>query len=708
MFWHIIKQLYYPESPYSFSVLSSDILGEIYEIFLTEQLFINNSAIFLVKKPDNIDKDIVTTPTHIIQDINRETIIPYLAGKTFDEFLSIKIADIACGSGSFLLDAYQLLKDLLIDHFLNIDKGNLVQVGIKNYKLPFEIKKQLLVHCIHGIDKDYNAVEATKFGLLLKLLEGEDINSTSHSMPILPDLDENIHYGNSLISPIELEGIDIPAEVFEHINPFDFTNMDFDIIIGNPPYMKSEDMKNITPEEYKIYHKIYNSSYKQFDKYFLFIERTLDVVKENGVYGYILPIKFSKVGAGIKLREQLTASGSLTKMVSFGANQIFKNKSTYTCLLFGKKSINENFEYYEVKELTSWRARIYQNDEFDEVKIDSLDNDGWVLVPKELQTAASKIWEQSITLEELVEDSDFISNGIQTSANRIYIFQPISEDDEFYYLEKNGVEYRIEKELTRPYYQTSRGDDNLYTYRPFSPNSRVIYPYKLVEGEIQFVPLENLIENYPNLYEYLNANKTRLVKRDIRPVPETENEWYRYGRHQALEKCEVDAKIIVGVLAVGNKYAIDYHQTLISSGGTAGYCMVVLPNNSKYSIYYIQAILNSKYLEWYSSLVGEVFRGGYIARGTKTLKRLPVRMINFENESDKRQHDEIASTQEQLISKFHTMENSLLSGDKRAYKRNKTAFERLRDEQDQQLISLYNLGVDDDLIPSIKELYAVN
>lgn len=708
VFWVIIKQLYYPESPYSFSVLSSDILGKIYEIFLTEQLHIKNGEILLEKKPDNVDKDIVTTPIHIIQDINRETIIPYFKNKTYDEFLLIKIADIACGSGSFLLEAFQLLNDLLIDYFLNTDRNALIQVGIANYKLPFEFKKQLLINCIHGIDKDYNAVEAAKFGLLLKLLEGENTNSTNFQHPILPDLDNNIHFGNSLISPSELEELGFSEAVFERINPFDFSNTNFDVIIGNPPYMKSGDMKNITPEEYKIYHKIYDASHKQFDKYFLFIERTLRVLKENGVYGYILPIKFAKVGAGVKLRELLTTSGSLGKIVSFGANQIFKNKSTYTCLLFGRKANNENFEYYEVKSLSAWKARTYRAEDFESINISSLDNDVWVLVSKELKPVVSNILEQSITLEALVVDSDFVSNGIQTSANKVYIFQPTMEDNDFYYFEKNTIEYKIEKELTRPYYQTTRGGDNLYTYRPFAPNRRVIYPYKLVGEKIEFIPLKELIQHYPNLYNYLYKNKERLKKRDIKPTPETEEEWYRYGRHQALERCEVAAKIIVGVLAIGNKYAIDYQQTLISSGGTAGYCMIVLPNNSPYSLYYIQAILNSKYLEWYSSLLGEVFGGGYIARGTKTLKRLPIRVINFEDAIDKKRHDNIAIVQEELIDRFQSMENAFQEGDKRLYKTKKTAFERLLNKQESVIKELYNLGENDDLIPSIQELYATN
>jgi hypothetical protein len=134
--------------------------------------------------------------------------------------------------------------------------------------------------------------------------------------------------------------------------------------------------------------------------------------------------------------------------------------------------------------------------------------------------------------------------------------------------------------------------------------------------------------------------------------------------------------------------------------------MIVLPDDSPYSIYYIQALLNSKYVEWYSALIGEVFRGGYIARGTKVLKRLPIRKIDFSNKKDKSLHNEIAAKQKHLIKIQSQLDKAVknprvrITAD-RAFKKELKAMEHL-------LVKLYNLGDDDKKIPLIKEMYAAD
>jgi hypothetical protein len=274
-FWTIIKQLYYPESTYSFSVFASDILGNIYEIFLGYRLIVVNGDVGLEKKPEHLDRDIITTPVTIIHDILRYTVKNYCDGKSDEDIFNSSFADIACGSGAFLLETFQFLNDYLIDYYLKTSKDKLIQLSTNTYKLPFETKRKLLVKCIFGVDKDFNAVEACKFGLLLKLLESE--NSSSITTPALPVLTGNILFGNSLIERVSVSGTE------NEINPFNLDQFKFDVIVGNPPYMSTEDIKKFTPKELPIYKNTYVSAYMQFDKYFLFVERGLSYLNQMDI-----------------------------------------------------------------------------------------------------------------------------------------------------------------------------------------------------------------------------------------------------------------------------------------------------------------------------------------------------------------------------------------------------------------------------------------
>ncbi len=645
-FWDIVRQLYYPETPYSFAVLSSDILGRIYEIFLSKRLAIIDGSLVIVDKPENVDRDVVTTPTYIIQEILKRTVLPKVEGKDLQQLCELKFADIACGSGAFLLELFQLLCDVMLDYYIQHSPDRLYKTGVDSFRLPYSIKVRILTNCIYGVDKDYNATEATKFGLLLKVLEGEDVNSLADYKPILPNLSQNILFGNSLLGSNDVRN----NKLVEAINTYDFGELKFNVIIGNPPYMSSEDMKNLTPLEHPLYPLKYNSAYKQYDKYFLFIERGLQLLKDDGALGYIIPSKFMKVGAALKLRDLISRNHYLSELASFGANQVFDGKTTYTCLLILSKQDNHNFKYEEISNISRWRGRTELNG-VTERQAESISSDTWALFPEEFDSLFDKIHRDGYTLSDAV-GSDNIFNGIQTSANKTYIFQPLEETETTYLFKRDDTIWEIEKSLTKPYFKTVK-NYGLSSYNSFRPNARVIFPYfKDKNGKLQVAPLEELASNYPLGYSYIIAHKHELNRknRDIKPVPENDNEWHRYGRHQSLEACELSCKLIVGVLSQGEKYAVDIHGTLVSSGGTAGYCIISLPEKSPYSIYYLQALLTSRPLEWISSLYGEIFRGGFIARGTKVLKQLPFRTIDFDNHDDKRLHDDISALQQELIS----------------------------------------------------------
>lgn len=706
-FWTIIRQLYFPESPYSFTVLSSDILGHIYEIFIAERLAIVDGELKIVKKPENMERDIVTTPNFVVREILRQTAVEIIKNKTANEINNLKCADIACGSGAFLLELYQVLHDSLVDYYIENDCSKLIQTSIGTYKLPYEMKRNLLVNCIYGVDKDFNAVEACKFGLLLKLLEDEDVNSLSSFHPILPDLANNIFYGNTLLSTV-----DVPSnDVFE-INPFDFGGRAFDLIIGNPPYMKTEDIKAFTPKEKILYEKRnrYKTAYKQYDKYFLFIERALNLLKPDGYLGYIVPSKFMKVGAAKELRNLIANNAYLKAMTSFGAHQVFADKSNYTCIMILEKNKHETFKYSEVSDFIGWRVRDVNAYKFCERPSITINDDTWVLCTDEHLPLLKKVTTHAKPLGDIV-GGDYIFNGIQTSANKIYVFVPKSETRTTYTFKAfDGNEYEVEKAVTKPYFKTVQGSDAMNTYRTFKPNARVIFPYNRDNnGHLQLIPLTIIQKRYPLLYKFLMAAKPELNKasRDIQPKPINTDEWYRYGRHQSLEACEIKEKMIVGVLAQSDKYSIDNNGTLVSSGGTAGYCLVSVPSDSMYSIYYIQAILGSIQGEWLASLYGEIFRGGYIARGTKVLKQIPIREIDFTNQNERNTHDDIVDRQKKLIELGDNINKAAKK--RRSLIPLQRQFDLLKEEQQKVINMLYGMTDDEvSLIPKIKELYAAD
>ncbi|KAA1189343.1 Eco57I restriction-modification methylase domain-containing protein [Photorhabdus heterorhabditis] len=696
--WTIIEQLYFPQSTYSFSVFSSDILGNIYEIFLSERIKINSDGeVDIQPKEEYLNRDVVTTPNHIVKEIARNTVVEYCKGKTDEQILNSKFADIACGSGAFLLEVFQTIQDILIDYYLDNDQSKLQQLAPHSYKLTLETKKEILTRCIYGVDKDFNAINACSFGLLLKLLESESKDTIGIKKPILPRTDRNILFGNSLIDLSD----NVKQTDLLKVNPFDVEHR-FDVIVGNPPYMATEHMKQLTPAELIIYKKKFKSAYKQFDKYFLFVERSMQLLKEGGHLGYILPSKFIKVGAGQNLRKFLADNKYLCKLISFGSNQVFKDKTTYTCLLFLTKSQQDKFSFYEVKDFKKWLTREDKSLLSNTYEVDKLDSDTWIL-EKETNDILSKMYSRSKTLEEILGRKT-IENGIQTSANAHYIHNEIKTENGYIFFEYDGNQYQVEKELTRPYFETVRnGEDHFYTYKDVEPNAFVIYPYKKVGEKVFFIEYEELQQDFPKMFEFLQIVKEHLnnEKRSIMPVPTTPNEWYRYGRAQALENCDVAQKIIVGVLSNGFKYSIDNHRTFVSSGGTAGYSIINVPDTCMYSIYYIQAILTSRHLEWFASVYGEVFRGGFIARGTKIQKRMPIPTIDFSKSEEVKKHKAITDLQKNL--------NKLYTDISKADARSKITLERKFGndfkKMDGLIKDLFGLGDLDCKIPSVEDLY---
>jgi len=215
----IIGHLYYPESPYEFSVLPADILGSVYERFLGKTIRLTDGHQAKIEEKPEVRKagGVYYTPAYIVAHIVRNTLGRLLGGPDHPISLAaaakLKVADIACGSGSFLIQAYQFLLDWHRDRYLadpeKFRKGKnptLYPSRGGEWRLTSAEKKRILLANIHGVDIDASAVEVTKLSLLLKVLEGEtdqiqQRDFLTERQRILPDLAANIRCGNSLIGP---------------------------------------------------------------------------------------------------------------------------------------------------------------------------------------------------------------------------------------------------------------------------------------------------------------------------------------------------------------------------------------------------------------------------------------------------------------------------------------------------------------------------
>ncbi|MPL69291.1 Type IIS restriction enzyme Eco57I [bioreactor metagenome] len=633
----IIESLYMPKSPYAFNVIDSNLLGEIYEVFLSERMVLEDNNIILAPKEESVNRDIVTTPSEIVKYMVRRTLEPLCRNKLPEEILELKIADIACGSGVFLLEVFDFLIQHVTSWYSKNEPTYLIEGEYGTKNLPFEDKCHILLSCIYGIDIDPNAVEIAKFGLLLKLLENETTPSLELKIRLLPYLDENIKQGNTLVDMQAVRKLHLSCEERVKIAPFawGFNNgvSDFDVIIGNPPYVTTEGMINILPEEEFAIYKRYQSAYKQFDKYYLFIERAVNKLRLFGTLCFIVPNKFSKIASGKNLRQLLTTNSYVSEFIDFESSQLFKekHKTVYSSILTVKIQSQKQFNYEEVEDLQKWWANQDKSHRRKTVTLSSnvIGENPWMLVTHPKQVALlDALFSDAVLLGKIAE----VFNGIQTSAERPYpVFwfsmdEVIKEKENCYTIDRMKQEFIIEKDILRPFFKSIKQSEkkmSSYDYTYF--NKWIIFPY---DANGKLYPPTEMQTRFPNTWNYLLANYDRLKNRDVpHATPET---WYHYGRIQALKSFTNNPKLIVGILSKQPMYLLDYeNDILVASGGTAGNCAISEKEGSPYKLEYLQAILSHPSIEWLCSIIGSDFEGGFYSRGTYVLERIPIKKINF-------------------------------------------------------------------------------
>ncbi|MBT4484228.1 MAG: N-6 DNA methylase [Candidatus Latescibacteria bacterium] len=640
----IIKSLYYPESPYEFSVLPADILGQVYEQFLGKVIRLTPAHRAVVEDKPEVKKagGVYYTPTYIVDYIVKNTVGQLLDGKTPVKVSKLKILDPACGSGSFLIGAYQCLLDWHREWYENNDpekwaksrKPRLYKSSGGDWRLTTDERKRILLNNIYGVDIDPDAVEVTKLSLLLKVLEGENEQTLARQYKLfheraLPNLSGNIKCGNSLIGPDFYDGrqLDLFDEEERYrINVFDWDAEfpeiikagGFDAVIGNPPYVRQESLgefKQYFQVHYQVYHSI-------ADLYAYFIEKGISILNHNGIFSYIVANKWLRVNYGKQLRSWLKEK-CIEEIIDFGDLPVFQKATTYPCILrISNKKPNKTFKVTNVKSLDFGDLNEYVRDNHFIINLLSMDESFWSLADEKSKNLLKKIRLIGIPLEEYVKGK--IYRGILTGHNEAFVIgektknQLINEDP------KN-------KDIIKKFLL---GRD-IKRFHPLNTDKYLIFTRRGIE-----------IKNYPVIERYLSSYKNRLM-----PKPEDfkgdkwkgrktgSYKWFEIqdtiNYHKEFEK----PKIIYPNICKKPEFTFDQ-----SGLYTNQKCFIISINDK-----YLLGLLNSALMVFLFKSILPKLRGDFFEPSYVYFKSFPIRTINFSDPADKSRHDRMVELVESML-----------------------------------------------------------
>ena len=662
----ILTDLYFP-SPYAFQVLPVEILGNIYEQFLGKVIRLTKGHQAKVEEKPEVRKagGVYYTPVYIVDYIVENTVGAMIDGKSPAQLAGkgkgqpLRILDMACGSGSFLLGAYQYLLSYCLKWYLEngpekYSKAVWQANGQGAWRLTIGERKRILTTHIFAVDIDPQAVEVTKLSLLLKVLEGETDESLGKQTQgrlfddrALPNLDENIKCGNSLIGTDC--GFFADDEERTRIKPFNWkigfpaamTAGGFDCVIGNPPYVRIQTMKEWAPSEVEIYKDIYRSAkVGNYDVYVVFVERGLQLLAQRGRLGFILPHKFFNARYGEALREMVAEGRHLSHVVHFGHQQVFDGATTYTCLLFLDKAGKAECRFAKVDDLEAWRNSGQAIEgRIPAAKIASAE---WNFTVGPNSGLCNKLASMPVKLGDAAD----IFVGLQTSADDVFIMDLVRETAKTFRLKSKSLdaEWTFEKDLFFPL--VSGTDVN--SYAPLPNRQYILFPYRVLSEQASLIAMTEIQERFPKTAAYLLENRDRLEDREKGSFRGPG--WHRFGRSQNLgiqERRKICVPRLVEGLHAGYDRKGAHFLDNVDVGG-----VVFKAQYQSQSLEYLLALLNSRLLRWYFPSISAPFRGGWRSANRQFLSQLPFRAIDLSDESDKARHGRMVGLVEQML-RFH-------------------------------------------------------
>src|SRR3989339_67638 len=672
----IIRGLYYPECPFEFSVLPVEILGSAYEQFLGKVIRLTAGHNAKVEEKPEVRKagGVYYTPQYIVEYIVKNTVGKLVEGKTPDEVEKIKIVDPACGSGSFLLGAYQFLLDWYILYYSGASKKNKAGCITPEGGLTTALKKKILLNNIYGVDLDAQAVEVTKLSLLLKCMEGETQASIQNQLSmfherVLPTLEANIKCGNSLVgTDFDNSLFKLDDEAESKIRPFDwkvafpevFKQNGFDAVIGNPPYVRQELLGNSKEYFQKVY-KVYNGT---ADLYSYFIERGMTLLNPGGIFGIIVANKWMRANYGEPLRKWLIEK-DIIEIVDFGDLPVFENATTYPCILIADKNCKHktpNLNVTAVKTLDFNDLGDYVKANRLLIKQDSLNDSGWNLVPQTEQNLLKKLQKVGIPLGEYVKKK--IYYGIKTGLNEAFVIDSATKD-------KLIKEDKKSSEVIKPFLF---GRD-IKRYESPKSSKYIIYLQKGFTKNItaNFKEAFNGIKHrYPAIMKYLiqfeQGAKARYDQGDY---------WWEIRSCDYYTEFE-QPKIAYAEIGTQGQFIIDRNKAFFD---TTAY---ILASDSSFLL----GLLNSRLTTFFFKSISSTIRGGFLRWKFQYVQNIPV----IQYKKDEKSHLEICSHVDSLIDLKNKLTSAKLPAEQEQLKNRIISTDR---KIDKLVYELYGLTEDE-------------
>ncbi|MHB8869729.1 MAG: Eco57I restriction-modification methylase domain-containing protein [Thermoleophilia bacterium] len=618
----IIASLYYPDSPYEFSVLPADILGQVYEQFLGKVIRLTGGHRAVVEDKPEVKKagGVYYTPTYIVDYIVKHTVGPLLEGNTPKQAAELRVLDPACGSGSFLIGAYQYLLDWHRDWYvadgIQKHRKQLYEHGTGDHRVATDERKRILINSIYGVDIDPQAVEVTKLSLLLKVLEGESAGTLDAQLQFLqdralPDLDANIRCGNSLIGS-DFYDTNRPGLLSEEdqyrINVFDWEAEfpaimaagGFDAVIGNPPYIR---IHRLDHRDVDYYFSRYFTLSSKTDLSQVFIERSLSLVNEQGYVGLICTSQWMTTDYGKGMRGKL-ASGMVHGLVDFGSLPVFAKASTYPAILILRRQPGLSLAYVRIDESEQLTLRGIEDVPPVRVPHDRLTSAAWNLTGLDLPALLT----ENNTEFDLFGSLAPVQIGALTGMDAVFVVD-----------RRTAEEMELEEQLLLPY--ANRGKE-VIRYGLCRPENHIIYPYEEGRpGQPQIIPEERLERDYPRILEHLRLHKSELVKRqDTRKLYATGLDWYRYLRPGTFGYIRPRKIILKGIGKTLDAGLLAENSAFSGANCPAAPLTSVTPEQELYLL----GILNSELATEYMRAVCPPKLNGYRRFTARALARFPI------------------------------------------------------------------------------------